>query len=103
MGFGAPGFDGAVEGISVIHRKLAGLYKVGDMEPYVPSKQGDCVELNFSNRYVTPKAYIQNNEPILAFGPDVDPKNVLRDWTAGVGHHLDDNVVKYFSASFDKE
>lgn len=101
LGLGAEDFDDAVTGVSSMHRKMSGQYKLGSFEAWDVTREGEWPALDFSSRYVTPAA-VAKGYPAVPFDVCVDPHGILLNSTMPFGKHLEDNRVMYYEASKDR-
>ncbi|KAI0043095.1 hypothetical protein FA95DRAFT_1499128 [Auriscalpium vulgare] len=101
MGFGAPEFTNAVNGLRDIHRRIGSMYKVKSFEDHALNMAGCTMELNFATRFITPHSQVKGEAPI-AFGNFVDPHGLLANAMTGVGSHLEDNQVLYYDCLKDQ-
>jgi hypothetical protein len=73
----------------------------GSLEHWQPEDTEGHPSIQLRNRYFTNKRD-QGSQPALSFSSEVDPKRILTNAANQGVVHLEDNLVKYYEASYPK-
>ncbi|KAI0084505.1 hypothetical protein BDY19DRAFT_875268, partial [Irpex rosettiformis] len=92
-GLGNKDFDTAARAVLEVHTLFASTLPENMLVPWKPSRDGDFVCLEFSNRFF--KTGGDSNAGIVELNADIDPLGLLRACCPS-GEHTEDNVVLYY-------